>query len=91
MKTHVVTVSPDGVVVLPEEIRERLGGGYPQSVAFVTRDDGSIEVRPAPSALEGVFGPVPSLAVEQPMDREVAIGYFMWLSNSESYKKLLGR
>ena len=88
MQRRVVPVSSEGVVTIPEEFRERLGGEF---VEFVVRDDRTIEIRPAQVSLEGVFGPMPSIDREEGPDREVAIGYIMRLNNAEGFKKLLGR
>jgi AbrB family looped-hinge helix DNA binding protein len=91
VKTHVVPVSRDGVVTIPEDVRERLGVAHGDPVQFVLQDDGVIELRPLTRSLDGVFGPMPSVAMVEGSNREVAIGHFMRLSNAESFKKLLGR
>lgn len=89
MQKHVVPVSRDGVVTIPDEVRERLDGGSRESVEFVIRDDGIIEIRPPQATLDGVFGPIPSIEKEEEADREVAMGQFMRLSNAEGFKRIL--
>jgi hypothetical protein len=42
------------------------GSGAPDTVLLVLRDDGVLEIRPSPRALDDVFGSVPPLPGESP-------------------------
>ncbi|WP_407571606.1 AbrB/MazE/SpoVT family DNA-binding domain-containing protein [Deinococcus altitudinis] len=62
MKIHVATVSSKGQVVLPREIRDRLGIGRGDQIEFVSDDQG-IHLRPkpqVPSALDAWLGAAPT-------------------------------
>ncbi|WP_424952846.1 AbrB/MazE/SpoVT family DNA-binding domain-containing protein [Deinococcus sp.] len=62
MKIHTTTVSSKGQVVLPREIRDRLGVGMGDQIEFISDDQG-IHLRPKPparSALDAWLGAAPS-------------------------------
>jgi AbrB family looped-hinge helix DNA binding protein len=64
MKAAVSTISPEGQVTIPTEIREHLGLDAADEVAFVIGEQGKVELRSvsqALEALEAVFGSVPAL------------------------------
>ena len=60
METYIAPMSKDGQVTIPETIRRRLGMGDENSVVFVLRDDGSVELRKKVPSLEDVFGSLPA-------------------------------
>lgn len=62
MKTHIATISSKGQVVLPREIRDRLGVGMGDQIEFVSDEQG-IHLRPKPqarSALDAWLGAAPT-------------------------------
>ena len=62
MKTHTSTVSSKGQIVLPREIRDRLGVGMGDQIEFVSDEQG-IHLRPkplAPSVLDAWLGAAPT-------------------------------
>ncbi len=61
MRTIEATVTSNGRVTIPVEIRRHLGMVPADKVAFVPTDDGRVEVRPARYTLESVIGSVPPL------------------------------
>jgi bifunctional DNA-binding transcriptional regulator/antitoxin component of YhaV-PrlF toxin-antitoxin module len=58
MQTLVTQIKGNGGVTLPEEVRRRLGK---DSVEFVIRDDGVVELRRPSLSLDDVFGILPPL------------------------------
>lgn len=56
MRSYIVLMTPEGETVIPVEVREHLGIPGGESLEFVIRDDGSVEVRSSIELLEEVFG-----------------------------------
>lgn len=76
MKAAVSTISPEGHVTIPTEIREHLGVHAEDEVAFVIGEKGTVELRSvsqAIEALEAVFGSVPALPDRETADDETRI------------------
>jgi bifunctional DNA-binding transcriptional regulator/antitoxin component of YhaV-PrlF toxin-antitoxin module len=57
MQTLVTQIKENGDVTLPEEVRRRLGK---DTVEFVIRDDGVVELRRPSLSLDDVFGSIPA-------------------------------
>lgn len=73
MKEAVATITPEGQVTIPNEIREHLGVTAADQVAFVIDGKGKVELRAtaqALKALEAVFGSVPALPDRKTTDFE---------------------
>lgn len=83
MKQAVSTITSEGQVTIPTEIREHLGVDAADDVVFVIGEKGKVELRPVrPSlaqvrgvvptlqALEAVFGSVPALPGRETTDFE---------------------
>lgn len=87
MQSHVGTLGVGGEVVIPLDIRERLGLEVHDPVLFVVRDDGTVELRPQPMPLEDVFGSVPSLSHETD-DLKAEIALAMEEHAIEKYRRL---
>lgn len=72
-KEAVATITPEGQVTIPTEIREHLGVDAADEVAFVIDGKGRVELRSASQALEAleaVFGSVPALPARDMSDFE---------------------
>jgi AbrB family looped-hinge helix DNA binding protein len=54
-------ISSKNQITLPADVRRRLGVGAMDKIAFVLREDGSIEIRAPRFELESVIGSVPPL------------------------------
>ncbi|MBA3413701.1 MAG: AbrB/MazE/SpoVT family DNA-binding domain-containing protein [Chloroflexia bacterium] len=62
MKAIKTDVGHEGQVVIPREVREHLGLGSHEQVAFVITDDGSVEIhRPLADVVEALRGVAGSL------------------------------
>ncbi len=66
------TISSEGQVTIPAEVRRHLGVGTGDEIAFVLTDVGAAEVRPARSSLKSVVGSIEALPNESvDLDREI--------------------
>ena len=73
MKEHVSTISKEGQVTIPAEVRQELGVAAADKIAFVITDDGTVELRAARHNLESVLGALPALSHETTaLDTEIA-------------------
>jgi antitoxin PrlF len=73
MNEIVSTISSKGQVTIPVEIRRRLGVGAADKIAFVVRDEGTVELRPVRYTLESVLNSIDALPNESiDLDREIA-------------------
>ena len=63
MKEIISTVTSEGQITIPAEVRERLGLAAGDKLAFVIGDEGQIEVRPVRystvASLRGAVGSLP--------------------------------
>lgn len=69
----VATVSSKHQVTIPADVRRRLGIGAADKVAFVLKDNETVELRPVAYDLESILGsldPLPGGSVD--FDREIA-------------------
>lgn len=72
MTEFVSTISSKGQVTIPADVRRRLGVHAADKVAFVTTDQGTVELRPVRFTLESVLGSVPALPNETTdLDQEI--------------------
>jgi len=73
VKELVATISSKGQATIPVEVRQRLGVGASDKIAFVLTDEGTVELRPARFTLESVLGSITALPHESDdLDREIA-------------------
>lgn len=85
METYLAPMSKDGEVTIPETIRRRLGIDDENSVVFVMRDDGSVELRRKMLTLEDVFGSIPALpGTSDDFDEEIKAAIEEYIA--EKYK-----
>lgn len=70
MKEAVSTITPEGQVTIPTEIRAHLGVNGADTVAFVIGEKGKVELRPARLTLAAVRGVVPALPGRETVDFE---------------------
>jgi AbrB family looped-hinge helix DNA binding protein len=87
MQSHETTIGDQGEVVIPVDIRRKLGLEEHGLVVFVVRDDGIVEMRPRVRSLEDVFGSVPALPNES-ADLEAEIEQAMEEHAVEKYRRL---
>jgi AbrB family looped-hinge helix DNA binding protein len=74
---HEATVTSQGQVTIPKEVRERLALRKGKKLRFILRDDGRVEIAPATlklSDLIGILGKPPRSATLEEMDEAVAQG-----------------
>jgi AbrB family looped-hinge helix DNA binding protein len=69
MKEILSTVTRKGQVTIPSEVRQYLGIGTPDQVAFVIEDN-LVRLVPARKTLESVFGAIPALPGRETVDFE---------------------
>lgn len=69
MSKHVATLSPEGMVVVPEEVRKKLGLRPGDQIEFDSGDDGAT-MRRLPLTLEQLAGSVPAIPGSEHMDLE---------------------
>lgn len=75
--SYEATVTSQGQVTIPKELRERLGVRGGQKVRFALREDGRVEIAPVShrlSDLFGILGAPPRSATLEEMDRAIAEG-----------------
>ncbi len=71
MKEFVSSVSREGQVTIPSEVRTHLGVGAPDKVAFVIEGDG-VRLKPVAFTLDTVFGSIPARPGTSPdFEREI--------------------
>ncbi|MGH2616918.1 MAG: AbrB/MazE/SpoVT family DNA-binding domain-containing protein [Thermomicrobiales bacterium] len=65
-------ISSKNQITLPARIRERLGVGASDKIAFVVGEDGKIEVRVPRYDLESVIGSIPAMpGASDDFDQEI--------------------
>lgn len=73
MKELLATISSKGQATIPVEVRQRLGVGAWDKIAFVLTDEGTVELRAARFTIESLLGSVAALANESDdLKREIA-------------------
>ena len=76
MQTVLATVSEEGQVTLPEQVRRQLGISARTTIAFVLADSGEVTVRASASpdleALAGAAGSLPQPLTDQAIEAIVA-------------------
>lgn len=60
MREIISSITSKGQVTIPREVREELGVGTRDKIAFVI-DDGEVRIKPVQFTLESVIGSVPAL------------------------------
>jgi AbrB family looped-hinge helix DNA binding protein len=72
MKAFQSTISSNGQVTLPADIRRHLGVCAGDRIRFIVTDEGTIEVRAGRLSLEDVIGSIEALPGESDdLDREI--------------------
>ena len=82
MKEVVATITRKGQITIPVEVRQHLGVGTPDKVAFILGEGGTVTLIPAPLTLRALRGIVPPLPgrettdfddqIEEAMEEEAA-------------------
>ncbi len=70
MREIVATVTSDGQVTTPDELRRRLGLNSASTVIFAVNCGGTVELRPIEHTLESVMGSIPALEGRDTVDFE---------------------
>lgn len=87
MQTHIVPISKEGTLTVPDAVRERLGLDDVGTVAFVVRDDGEVVLSRRKLTPEDVFGSIPDIPgtsddfdveIEQAIEAHLAEKYKHW-------------
>lgn len=72
MSKHVATLTPEGMVVIPEEVRKKLDLKPGDQIEFDSGDDGAT-MRRLPLTLEQLRGSIPALPGSESKDLEEMI------------------
>jgi AbrB family looped-hinge helix DNA binding protein len=64
MTTKIATIGDRGQVIIPEDIRQRIGIGPADQVEILVTVDDTIELRPVRHDLESIIGTIPIRANE---------------------------